>query len=327
LEARSQTAYGQGATHLSPERFLDLLRLFAENLLPVLLVAGAGYALAATVRPDPRAVSHVAFSVFAPCLIFHLLVTNHVAPDAFLRMSGFALTVLLGLAALALLIARLTGTSRSMASALVLTVMLPNAGNLGLSTNLLAFGPDGLTQATLFFLASSLLSYTVGVFVSSLGRASLGGALLGLLRVPALWAVVFAFVTLWTGVTLPGPVAKSVDLMAAACIPTFLVILGMQLRAAGLRGPYRPIATAVTLRLAGGVAAGILLAPLFGLEGHARQAGILQASMPTAVISIILATEFDVEPAFVTSVVFASTLLSPLTLTPLLAFLGAGHGP
>ena len=45
--------------------------------------------------------------------------------------------------------------------------------------------------------------------------------------------------------------------------------------------------------------------------------------MPTAVMSTILATEYEAEPAFVTTAVFASTLLSPLTLTPLLLILGA----
>jgi predicted permease len=45
--------------------------------------------------------------------------------------------------------------------------------------------------------------------------------------------------------------------------------------------------------------------------------------MPSAVICIVLATEYDVEPTFVTSVVFLTTLLSPLSLTPLLAYLGA----
>ena len=45
--------------------------------------------------------------------------------------------------------------------------------------------------------------------------------------------------------------------------------------------------------------------------------------MPWAVLSTILATEYDAEPVFVTTAVFVSTLLSPLTLTPLLLILGA----
>jgi len=63
------------------------------------------------------------------------------------------------------------------------------------------------------------------------------------------------------------------------------------------------------------------LAHLVGLQGPALQAGVLQASMPTAVITTILALEFDVLPNFVTSVVCVATLLSPLTVTLLIAYL------
>jgi len=55
----------------------------------------------------------------------------------------------------------------------------------------------------------------------------------------------------------------------------------------------------------------------------ALQAGVVEAATPTAVLSTVLATEFNTEPTFVTTVVFTTTVLSPLTLTPLLAYLGA----
>jgi predicted permease len=45
--------------------------------------------------------------------------------------------------------------------------------------------------------------------------------------------------------------------------------------------------------------------------------------MPTAVVTTILATEYDIEPGMITRGVVISTLISPLTLTPLLAWLGA----
>jgi predicted permease len=41
--------------------------------------------------------------------------------------------------------------------------------------------------------------------------------------------------------------------------------------------------------------------------------------MPVAVVTTILALEFKLAPEFVTSAVFLSTILSPLTLTPLIA--------
>jgi len=85
----------------------------------------------------------------------------------------------------------------------------------------------------------------------------------------------------------------------------------------------RALLLATGMRLLGGLGAGLTLAPLFGLSGMAYNAGILESSMPTAVLATILATEYDAEPAFVTTAVFVSTLLSPLTLTPLLLVLGA----
>jgi predicted permease len=68
------------------------------------------------------------------------------------------------------------------------------------------------------------------------------------------------------------------------------------------------------MRLLGGMGVGLLFAPLFGLGGMAYNAGVLESSMPTAVLATILATEYDAELSFVTTAVFTTTLLSPLTL-------------
>ena len=43
--------------------------------------------------------------------------------------------------------------------------------------------------------------------------------------------------------------------------------------------------------------------------------------MPTAVTATLLATEFDLEPTFLTVTVAISTLLSFITLTPLIVYL------
>lgn len=80
--------------------------------------------------------------------------------------------------------------------------------------------------------------------------------------------------------------------------------------------------TATTLRLLVAPAIAAVLSIVFRLHGPERQASILEASMPTAVLCTILATEFDVEPAFVTSVVFVTTIISPLTITLLFSYLG-----
>jgi predicted permease len=126
-----------------------------------------------------------------------------------------------------------------------------------------------------------------------------------------------------SNVGLPLPIARTVGLLSDAAIPTFLVLLGMQLHGNGLRAPLRPLGLAVACRLVLSPLIAVFVAPLLGMHGASWQAGILQTAMPSAVINIVLATEYDVEPTFVTSVVFVTTLLSPLTVTPILAYLGA----
>jgi predicted permease len=300
-----------------------VLGLFVDNLLPVFLAAGAGYLLAWRLRLDPKPVAQLAFFVLAPCLVFQVIVDSELPGDAFVRMVAFAATCLFALATVAAVAARALGWPRSLVAAVVLVVLLPNAGNFGLSASLFAFGADGLAHASVFFITSAVLTFTAGVFVASLGRSSIAQTLVGMLRVPPIWAVALALVIAWTGTELPVPLARTVELMSRASIPVFLVVLGMQLQGKGIAGPWRPVALSVGLRLVGGAAFGLALAAPLGLHGAARQAALLQCAMPSAVITIVLATEYDTEPAFVTSVVILTTLLSPLTLTPLLVHLGA----
>jgi predicted permease len=63
------------------------------------------------------------------------------------------------------------------------------------------------------------------------------------------------------------------------------------------------------------------LALIAGLDTFAAIAFILQASMPTAVMTIVLATEFDLDQNLALNIILASTLLSPVTLSVLILIL------
>jgi len=67
-----------------------------------------------------------------------------------------------------------------------------------------------------------------------------------------------------------------------------------------------------------------LLSLAVGFDMLPAQVSVLEAATPTAVLAMILSIEFDAEPAVVTSAVVVTTLLSPLTITPILIMLGIG---
>lgn len=78
----------------------------------------------------------------------------------------------------------------------------------------------------------------------------------------------------------------------------------------------------VSLRLLIAPLVAVAFTLLFGIRGSAFQAGVTESAMPSIVSSTVLATEYELDSKLVTAIIFISTLLSPLTLTPLLVFLG-----
>ena len=298
-----------------------LLSIFASDILPVFVVAGVGFILARYLHTNVKTLAHIVFYALVPCLVFRLLVTSNIVRPQFGKMALLAVLVAAAMGLIARLVAVPLGLSRPELSAFLLVVMFSNGGNYGLPVVLFAFGPEALSYGTVFFVVGSLMTYTVGVFLAATGRGGVRRAVAGIVRVPAIYGVAAAAVVVATGLRLPLAVMRPISLLSDAALPMMMLVLGMQLERATI--PDRPnvvlVAVGLSLMAAPLVALGLVWA--LGLTGTARQAGVALASMPVAVVTTILALEFDAAPAFVTSAVFLSTLLSPFTLTPLIAYL------
>ena len=166
-----------------------------------------------------------------------------------------------------------------------------------------------------------MLTYTVGTFLAAAGRQSLPRAVLGIARIPAIYGVATALLILASGISVPIALMRPIGLLSDAALPMMVLVLGMQLERATVAERPGVVAVAIGLSLLAAPIVALGLTSLLGISGAARQAGVILASMPVAVVTTILALEFDTAPTFVTNAVFISTLLSPLTLTPLIAYL------
>ena len=265
--------------------------------------------------------STVSFHALSPCLVLNQLVTSRVGFSQSWRIVVFCvvITAALGLAArLSASALKLTGTTLT---SFLLVVVFSNSGNYALPVVLFAFGRDALAFASVYFVASAMMVYTVGVFVAARGRGNVRTALTRVLGVPAVWGTVAAVVVMTLGVQLPASVMRPVGLLSDAAIPVMLLVLGMQLERHTKPEHPAAVATAVALSLLMAPLLAFGLSALLGLEGAARQAAIVEASMPAAVATTVLALEFELDANFTTSVVLFSTVLSPFTLVVLIAWL------
>ena len=302
--------------------FSVLASTFANNILPIILLSGAGFALGKLLHIDPRSLGRVVFYVFSPVLIFDLLVQNELNITEAAIVIAFTFCIIFTIGLLTFLLGSFLKLERTALVAILITTMFANTGNYGLPLVSFAFGEQALPYAGIYFVTTTFLFYTFGVFLASLGHMSFKEAIVGLFRIPVIYAVLLAIlINIWN-IELPLPIARTVELAADGTIPLMLILLGVQLTQVEFSKNQRALQLSVTLRLIIAPLIALILAGLFGLQGFSRQASVTQASMPSMVSSTVLATEYNLDARLVTAVVFISTLLSPLTLTPLLVFLG-----
>ena len=303
----------------------ELAGIFVDNMIPVLAIAAIGYYLRRRFEIDPGKVASMMFHVFSPALVFHSLYTRDISGGDFLRVYGGTIALLLMLAALTFLILRWQSiTPRERAAALVATFAF-NGGNFGLSIVSFAFGAEALSYAVLIYVAGSSTAYTLGVYVSSRGSASMLRAFSNVARTPSIYALLLALGLKTAGINdLPPAVERTSQLLAEAAIPLMLVLLGLQLGGFGALKQLRLVLSAASLRLLLAPLIAIALAAAMDLSGVARLAFITQAGMPTAVMTIILAHEFDTDRELTLGVIMATTLISPITLSLLIYLLQAG---
>ena len=69
---------------------MALLNVFVNNLLPILLLSGAGFALGRTLKLDSRPLGRVIFYILSPALVLDILTSSKLAVERILLMMGYA---------------------------------------------------------------------------------------------------------------------------------------------------------------------------------------------------------------------------------------------
>jgi predicted permease len=295
--------------------------VFVQNILPIFLVASIGFVLRWRLGLSKQALSKLTFYAFSPALVFSSLESSEIPGDEILRLAAFALVVTLTVGAIGLVVSRVLRLSRIDTMALLLVVMFVNAGNYGLTLNRLRYGEAGLARAVVYYVVCTALVFTLGVFIASMGQATWRTSLSRLIRLPAFYAVFFAILVYSLDITLPGPILRGIEVAGTGAIPVMLVVLGMQIADLNDIGRLWLSGPAALLRLVVAPIVAVLVAGWLGLEGLNRATSIIEASMPTAVVTTILAVEFDVRPSFVTSTVVLTTILSAVSLPVVITLL------
>ena len=301
---------------------LQLLQVFYNIITPILLIAALGFTLDHKFKLNTRSLSQIIIYLASPALVLTSISRTTLISQKLQQIVFFTAAVMGSMAVIGWGLASLLGLGKKLKSAFALSVTLLNAGNFGIPFIVFAFGQDALGVAVIVYATTAIVANTLGIFLASSGSASVKNSLINIVKVPLPYAVALGLLVNFGVFALPAPVGRGLELLGQAAVPLMLVVLGAQLARVKIEKQLPLIALAGSMKVLFAPVLGYFLARLMGFSGPAANIAIIQTSMPTAVISMILAEEFGSEAKFVSGVVMFSTLLSFLSLSVLLTLLG-----
>lgn len=311
---------------------MSLLSAFTQAVLPVLAVAGVGYVLGVYTDTDPKPLSTVTLYVLVPALVFHSLATTEIGGSEGARVVLVAVVLTLLMWAVSEGVAVFASDGNR--NGLVLAGTFPNTANYGIPLSVFAFPSVGRTTAVLYVVGSTVMLYTVGVYVASRDSAASSlGAVRRVLRLPLVYAVVVGVAAnaagVGSGVGAEGGAGEAafetLRLVGNSSIPIMLIILGVQLARATPSGALRDVAMANVVRLVVAPAVAIPVAIAFGFANpDVARVVVLESSTPVAVSTVILTIEFDGDSDYTATAVLTTTLASVVSVTLLVEALQSG---
>lgn len=310
------------------------MAVITNVVLPVVFVVLLGYLLRRLGGLDEHAFSRAQIYILSPALVFTALAGSDAAMPLILKvllqvllMSTLLLGVVQG-------IGFASKSGRNERNAMSLAAVFTNSGFYGIPVCMLAFGEMGVIYASIYVACSATFQATIGIYIASSGTRKAREALASVFKVPIIYAIILGKLLSHFRMLPPEPFMKMIDLMGKSAIPLGLLLLGMQLErivsessAAHLAGgeARRDLlggTASGVLRIAGGFILGLLVVQLFDFDPVLKKVIIVESAMPTAVNAVVYATEFGCRPKLVTIGILTSTLISVVSISVILNWLG-----
>ncbi len=264
-----------------------------------------------------QSLTTLVYALLLPALVVKVLWQAPLGLDS-IRISAAAAIGVLGAMTLAWLTFRIIGAKNRITGTLILAAAFPNATYMGLPVLEQLFGDWAQSVALQYDLfACTPILLTAGILIAQHygDHHKRENPLIGLLKVPPLWAAVAGILLNLSGAPQPEWMKQWLGMLSTPVIPLMLIALGMSLQWSSWRPRYLPLlAPVLIIQLA--------LMPLLvwgvaranGLEGDILTAVILEAAMPSMVLGLVLCDRYGLNTGLYAIAVTLSTTLGLLTI-------------
>jgi len=296
-----------------------------ETIIPIIVMIIIGYTLKRTdilKAEHSIALNKIVINIAIPSLIFlaiydiDLSILPVVAPIPFICMLTGVLSGLI-----AYIFATIKKYPEKTRWSILLTSAMSNSGFLGYPVVLGVFGVEGLVRAVFYDLGSMILFIAFGVLLLLIYGGKYTTIFRRALIFPPLWAVALAVTLNFINFDIGFLVSNILDYLSGAAIPLIMISLGLSLEFKGIKENIRAVFSVSFIKLFISPAIALSIVTILGIGGLERQVTIIGAAMPSAMLSLVLAITYDLDIETTAACIFASTLISMVTIPLILLLL------
>lgn len=271
---------------------------------------------------DAKTLNKIVVYIAIPSLIF-LAMYNADLSDTMTLGTITLICITIGLlcGGIAYLFANLRNYSKETRWGLVTASAMLNSGFLGYPVVLGVFGSIGLVSAVFYDLGSVILF----IFFGFLLILVYGGNYQGIFResvfFPSIIAITLGVLANVFQLPLGSLVPDILNYLSGAAIPLIMLSLGLSLEFKEVKEYFAAASFVSVIRLVISPVIAIVLASLLGLSGVNFQVTVVQAGMPSGMLTMVLAIIYNLDIKITAACVFLSTALSMVSLTALILFI------
>lgn len=312
------------------------MKVFVDNFFlafPLFFIVGAGYFVTKVGLLTPSlgaGLAKFSFTITLPCLLFRLMsgIAKQSAPDWKVAVAFFGSCLIVFLVG-NVIASRWFKLNVEGKTIFGIAGVFSNNVQLGVPLAVELLGLEAMPSVTLIFSINTFLMWTFATVVIELSRAQNASVLKtiieGIVRTvknPIVAAVILGGIWAMTGLNMPIPLSKGIDLLANAASPVALFSVGIGLTQYSIKSDLIKSGTITVLKLVLQPVIVFSLCFLLNLGPEETKAACLMACLPVGVNVYIMAQEFGALQSSAANALLITTFLSMITLPMTLTLFG-----
>ena len=288
------------------------------TILSIILMIALGYVLKRIdflSLKDVETLNNLVIYILLPCMIFSALYSA----DLSLMLSLGILPVVILISsfvtgAVSYFILKRFDIPDKKIWSVVVAVMIANTAFMGYPVNLGVYGVDGLLRAIFCDIATSIIFLILSFVLVLKFGGSTRTAVKKIAFFPPLWGVILGILLNCANIPIGPVLESSINYLGDGTIPLIMLSLGISIDFSGLKRSKSFIVFTSVMKLAFFPLVAYFVASYLGLTGLQHDVSIIEAAMPSGMLSMVLAITYGLEFELTSDCILIDTVISLLTL-------------